>query len=133
MIKRRMSPAVQGSRVNHGTRCHRCFDALLVKLNPRERDDITGLFDARDVAALASVGFAPEDLGDPAWRLRMNRGERVPTQDLAETLVGQGHCGMVVRSFAKGARADSANVVLWSWGQGTAASLELVDDDGRLG
>ncbi|WP_425053890.1 RES family NAD+ phosphorylase [Psychromarinibacter sp. S121] len=97
------------------------------------RADISGLFDARDAGALASVGFAPDNLGDPAWRLRMHRGERVPTQDLAETLIGQGHCGMVVRSFARGARADSANVVLWGWGQGTAASLELVDDDGRLG
>ena len=40
------------------------------------RADITGLFDARDAAALASVGFAPEDLGDPA-----SGAERVQADD----------------------------------------------------
>lgn len=94
--------------------------------------EATGLFDARDPDALARYGMTAEALADPGWRLRMHRGEEVPTQALAERLIADGHCGMAVPSFAKGARGGSLNVVLWHWGQGTAAALRVIDDDGRL-
>jgi len=93
---------------------------------------VTGLADATDPAVLAPHGLAPPDLADPGWRLRMHRNEPVPTQALADALIELGHPGMTVRSFAKGARAGSANIVLWTWGVGTQARLTLVDDDGRL-
>ncbi len=93
---------------------------------------ITGLFDARDVAALAQYDMTPEALGDPAWQLKMQRGDGVATQDMAEALIAAGHTGALVPSFARGARAGACNIVLWSWGDGTGAHLSVVDDEGRL-
>ena len=69
-------------------------------------------------------------LADPGWRLAMRQGRAVPTQDLPERLIAAGLKGMVVRSFARSADAGALNVVLWAW---EAASLRLVDDEGRLG
>jgi RES domain-containing protein len=93
---------------------------------------ITGLFDARDAAQVAQYRTTPDALADPAWQLRMQRGEAVPTQDLAEALIAAGHPGALVPSYARGARAGACNIVLWHWGEDTGAQLALVDDEGRL-
>lgn len=93
---------------------------------------ITSLFDARDPAALSLFGMDLDALADPAWQLKMQRGEAVKTQDFAEALIAAGHAGALVPSFARGARAGACNIVLWHWGDGTAARLKLIDDEGRL-
>lgn len=95
--------------------------------------EITGLFDARDAGALAGEGLAPRDLADPGWRLRMHQGAPVPTQDLAERLIARGHCGMMVPSYARGARPGRLNIVLWRWKGTPAVHLRAIDDDHRLG
>lgn len=95
------------------------------------RADIGPVFDTRDASALAARDLTPELLADPGWRARMNRGEPVPTQDLARTLIAEGFAGLLVRSFARGARPDDLNLVLWRWTP-PDARLELVDDEGRL-
>ena len=91
--------------------------------------DIAPLVDGRDAAALAPFGCKPPDLTDPAWRDRMLRREAVPTQELAEAALGEGYAGILVPSFARGARPDAINLVLWRWDD----ALTLVDDDNRLG
>lgn len=53
----------------------------------------------------------------------------MPTQDLAEAAISKGFAGIIVPSFARGARADALNLVLWRWD----AMLSLIDDDNRLG
>lgn len=95
--------------------------------------EITGLADVRDPELLTRYGMTQTTLADPAWRLRMQRGEAVPTQDLAEALIAAGHPGMAVPSFARGARHNSLNIILWEWGPNSAAQLRLVDDETRLG
>ena len=37
-----------------------------------------------------------------------------------------------VTSFAKGARGEDLNIVLWDWGTTLPAKLVLIDDEGRL-
>ncbi len=96
------------------------------------RAEITGLFDARDREALARYRMTPDGLADPAWLLKMRQGQGVPTQDLAAALIAAGHSGMAVPSYAKGARAGALNIVLWRWGPGTPAGLDVIDDEGRL-
>ncbi|MFD0860447.1 RES family NAD+ phosphorylase [Roseovarius aquimarinus] len=96
------------------------------------RAEITGLFDAGDAAQLALFRMTQAGLADPGWQLKMHKGEAVPTQDLAEALVAAGYPGAVVPSFARGARPGARNIVLWCWGEETAARLVLVDDEGRL-
>lgn len=93
---------------------------------------ITGLFDACDTRALAQYNMTPEALADLAWQLKMQRGEAVATQDFAEALIAAGHAGVLVPSYARGARPGAKNIVLWVWGEDGGARLRVVDDDGRL-
>lgn len=96
------------------------------------RARLDALFDTRDAAALKGFGLMPEALADPAWRMRMNAGEPVPTQQLAATLAGAGHSGLLVSSFARGAPSDGLNLVLWRWNTAHDDMLEVVDDERRL-
>lgn len=91
--------------------------------------DIGPLLDGRDTAALQPFYVAPAALSDPSWRDKMLSGQSVPTQDLAEAAIGKGYAGIVVPSYARGASADSLNLVLWVWD----GRITLVDDDDRLG
>ena len=94
--------------------------------------EIENLFDTRDPAALAMQSANVATLADPAWRLKMLSREPVPTHELSEKLIARGHPGMIVRSFAPGTGENDLNIVLWKWGENTAARLRLVDDEGRL-
>jgi RES domain-containing protein len=57
---------------------------------------------------------------------------KAPTQILAEKLIADGYAGLQVPSFAKGARGEDLNMVLWVWGTKLPAKLVLIDDEGRL-
>ena len=96
------------------------------------RADLAPLLDGRDARALASWGMTPEDPADPDWRGRMLLGGPVPTQDLAARLAAEGHVGLIVPSYARGATTADVNVVLWRWNTGDGDALMVVDDDGRL-
>jgi len=93
------------------------------------RADIGPLADGTDPALLAEQGLPADALADPAWQERMLRGGPVPTQDLAERLIGTGWAGLIVPSYARGAPTQARNLVLWEWD----GHLNLVDDEGRLG
>lgn len=96
------------------------------------RADIGPVFDSRDTGALAERRMTPAALSDPGWRLRMIEGEAVPTQDFAEGLIADGFAGLLVRSFAAGARDTQLNLVLWRWNSSEEDRFELVDDQDRL-
>jgi RES domain-containing protein len=96
------------------------------------RAEIAPVFDTRDTGQLASFGVTKEMLADPGWRLAMLEGRRVPTQDFARDLIAEGYSGLLVRSFAKGAVDADFNLVLWNWSS-EWCSLEVIDDEGRLG
>jgi RES domain-containing protein len=68
-------------------------------------------------------------LGADDWQRRMDAEGTAPTQDLAETLITAGATGLLVPSFAPGARPEDLNLVLWSW---TADTLRVIDDEKRL-
>ena len=91
--------------------------------------DVEPLLDGRSAEALAPFGIAVAALADPAWRDRMLARRPVPTQELAEAAIGQGFIGILVPSYARGARPDALNAVLWRWD----GRLRLVDDTNRLG
>ncbi|KPQ13067.1 MAG: hypothetical protein HLUCCO18_18505 [Rhodobacteraceae bacterium HLUCCO18] len=95
------------------------------------RADIAPVFDTREAAQLAAYGINNEMLADPGWRLAMLEGQRVPTQDFASNLIAAGYAGLLVRSFAKGARDADLNLVLWNWCS-ERCSLDVIDDEGRL-
>lgn len=94
------------------------------------RADITPIFDGTDAAALAAFDMTPALLADPGWRIGL---QPAPTQRFAQALRRAGLAGILVPSYAKGAVAQSRNVVLWDWGNARPAFLQVVDDEGRLG
>ena len=94
--------------------------------------DITPIFDATDSDALSNYGMTPADLDADDWRMRMRAEGKAPTQILAERLIADGYAGLRVPSFAKGARGEDLNMVLWVWGSTLPAKLVLIDDEGRL-
>lgn len=94
--------------------------------------DLGPVFDGRDRAGLDRYGINAATLTDPGWRAAMLDGRPVPTQDFAQTLIAQGHVGLLVPSFAKGAGARDLNLVLWQWADKTA-QLSVIDDENRLG
>lgn len=89
------------------------------------------IFDTRDHDALKRYGMNADTLADPGWRMKMLRGERVPTQELANDLIADGFAGLLVRSFARGASMADLNIVLWVW-SGEGRDLRVVDDEDRL-
>ncbi|WP_422071080.1 RES family NAD+ phosphorylase [Tranquillimonas rosea] len=97
------------------------------------RARFAAIFDTGDSAALAAHGMSAVTLADPGWRDRMRTDGTAPTQTFALTLIAQGYSGLLVPSFARGARPDQLNLVLWHWGATDDAWLEVVDDEGRLG
>lgn len=93
--------------------------------------DLGPIFDTRNVESLTRYDVTDAMLADPAWRMKMLEGNKVPTQDLARALIRDGFAGLLIRSFAKGATPGDFNIVLWSW-TGEGCSLAVVDDEGRL-
>lgn len=94
--------------------------------------DIERVFDGRDEEALLAEGMDAAALADDSWRDQMRAAGVATTQDFARRLITLGYHGLLVRSFAPGAKADHLNLVLWTWGDGPPARLTLVDDEGRL-
>jgi RES domain-containing protein len=47
--------------------------------------------------------------------------------------MSNGYNGLLIRSFAPGAKEDDLNLVLWRWGDAPPARLILIDDESRLG
>lgn len=94
--------------------------------------EIAAIFDTRDPAAFAPYALDSADLADPGWRDRMKTDGEAPTQAFARRLSADGFHGLLVRSFARGAREDDLNLVLWHWGDDAPARLRLIDDEGRL-
>lgn len=95
------------------------------------RANLRPLFDARATANLEAYDMTADALAAPDWRARMLAGAPVPTQDLAERLIGEGYAGLLLRSYARGADTADLNLVLWRC-EGEGASLDVIDDEGRL-
>ena len=94
--------------------------------------DAGPLFDGRDAHQLSSLGFRPSDLADPDWEGLMLDGQ-VPVQHhFVADVRAAGHVGVVVPSFAHGARAEDANLVFWEWADTGGSTVTVIDAEGRL-
>ncbi|MGB3723390.1 MAG: RES domain-containing protein [Pacificimonas sp.] len=87
-------------------------------------DPYTFLFlkvDSADIADLTDpgvrdiFGIADEDIACPNWEDEMTRGSEPASHSLALRLIDLSYAGIVVPSFAKGARSDDLNLVMWTW------------------
>lgn len=94
--------------------------------------EIERVFDTRDAAALAAEGMDDDALADAGWRDQMKAQGEARTQAFARRLAEAGYQGLLVRSFARGARMDDMNLVLFAWSAGPPSRLTLIDDEQRL-
>lgn len=90
------------------------------------------VFDCRNETSLAAEGMDADRLAARTWRDEMISNGEAATQRFARRLMEAGRHGLLVRSFAPGAKVDDLNLVLWRWGQDGPARLSLIDDENRL-
>lgn len=91
-------------------------------------EDIVDLTDSRELRRLR---IKPRDLAC-GWKAMAERGQTPPTWSLAKRLIDAGVAGVLVPSFAKGAREADRNLVLWDWADTPPHCLEVIDIEGRL-
>ena len=94
--------------------------------------DAEPIFDSLNKTQCAEHDVADSDLLCPDWRTVMYGGAVPALQALADRLIASGFVGMLVRSFAAGARREDVNLVFWRWGDRRPSRIVVVDDQGRL-
>lgn len=67
-----------------------------------------------------------------SWAEDMAVGREPASWKIAKRLIGEGTSGIIVPSFARGARPDMHNVVLWKWGPDLPHRVLVHDPSGRL-
>lgn len=87
-----------------------------------------------DVDVEGIVDFRADPVADMdcAWRYEVANGREPTSWRLARRLIASGNAGLIVPSFAPGARADMANLVLWRWGPDLPHRVVVHDPSGRL-
>ena len=83
--------------------------------------DVDDLVDLRSEAGRSTEGIDLATMGC-AWAYERASGRQPPSWSIAEMLIARDVAGVLVPSFANGARPDMANLVLWRLGSDPAAS-----------
>lgn len=93
--------------------------------------DVEDIVDLRDDAGRAAAGVVLDDLAC-AWAYDLTQRRKPASWRVAETLIAAGAAGILVPSFATGARPGMDNLVLWRWGADLPHQVTVHDPDGRL-
>lgn len=93
--------------------------------------DVADLVDLRSEAGRAEAGVALADMAC-AWAWDRASGRTPTSWGIARSLIAGGAAGILTPSFARGARADMANLVLWTWGPALPHRVTVHDPGGRL-
>ena len=93
--------------------------------------DVDNLVDLRTDADRAAAAIRLADMSCP-WAYDLATGRRPASWIIADSLIAAGAAGVLTPSFATGARADMANLVLWRWGASPPHKVEVHDPSGRL-
>jgi RES domain-containing protein len=88
------------------------------------------LADLTDADLLAGAGVNTDDLGS-AWMLELSEGKRPGSWQVHDKLV-ETWSGAWVPSFARNARSNFRNIVLWRWNTGPADTVSIFDPNSRL-
>jgi RES domain-containing protein len=106
----------------------RKFDPLTLCSYDVDCEDVADLTSERERSVLS---LAAADLAC-AWKLLADESKPVPSWVVAERLLRAGRAGILVRSFAPGAREADVNLVLWHWGDRRPHRVTLHDPERRL-
>lgn len=93
--------------------------------------DVEDLLDLRTDAERTAAGVALDELFCQ-WELDLAEGRDPASWTVAKRLIAAGAAGILVPSFATGARPDMANLVLWKWGPDLPHRVTVYDPSGRL-
>lgn len=93
--------------------------------------DCADVVDASTQTARKAAGIAMDELSAP-WALDRVEGRMPGSWKLARRLIDAGHCGLLYPSFARAARPDMRNLVLWRWSSGLPCRVDVHDPSGRL-
>lgn len=93
--------------------------------------DVDDLIDLRTDASRAAEGISLAEMAC-AWAYDRADGRTPASWDISRSLIAKGATGILTPSFATGARADQANLVLWRWGPSLPHKVEVHDPSGRL-
>jgi RES domain-containing protein len=93
--------------------------------------------DCDDLADLRTEGgrqLHSVDFNDMAcaWFSLAAAGTASPSWQVAQRLMGEGFAGVLVPSFAVGARSDWANLVLWQWSDRPPHRITVYDPHQQL-
>ncbi|MDB5547930.1 MAG: hypothetical protein JWP21_1377 [Tardiphaga sp.] len=93
--------------------------------------DVDDLIDLRTESACESASVKSSDLAC-GWAMDMAAGIKPASWSIAERLIAAGAAGILVPSFARGARQDMINLVLWRWSPTRPHRVTVHDPSGRL-
>jgi RES domain-containing protein len=114
------------AEMTHGF-AHR-LDPLTICSYQVDVDDVVDLTDDHgrkaNRVALAALSCA--------WADDVANGRYPASWSIADRLIARGNAGVLVPSFARGARPDMTNLVLWKWGSALPHHVEVYDPSGRL-
>jgi RES domain-containing protein len=120
--------SVEGMFVEMGHGFARRFDPLTVCSYEVDIEDVV---DLRGDAARAAAGVALAGMAC-GWMADRAAGREPASWAIARSLIADGAAGILVPSFANGARQDMANLVLWRWGSSLPHRVTVHDPSGRL-
>lgn len=93
--------------------------------------DVDDIVDLRAETARDTFGIRHADLAC-GWATDMASGRKPASWDVADRFIAGGAAGILVPSFARGARSDMVNLVLWRWGPKRPHRVMVHDPAGRL-
>ena len=93
--------------------------------------DVADVVDLRHPDSRLAAGVTLDALACP-WALDRAEGRTPASYRIAATLMEAGTAAILVPSFANGAKADAANLVLWHWGDTPPHKVTVFDPSGRL-
>jgi RES domain-containing protein len=67
-----------------------------------------------------------------AWATMFAEGRRLTSWSIHDRLRPRGVAGILVPSFAPGAKPEDRNLVLWDWGPDLPHKVDVFDPSGRL-
>lgn len=119
---------VEGMFAEMGHGFARRFDPLTICAYAADMADVV---DLRTEALCTAASVASADLAC-AWAYELAMSHDPASWRVARLLIFQGAAGVLVPSFATGARADAANLVLWRWGPDLPHQLTVHDPREKL-
>jgi RES domain-containing protein len=93
--------------------------------------DAEGIADLTTEADRAAEGISLDELSCP-WALDHAENRTPASWTVHRRLTAKGYGGILVPSFARGARPDMTNLVLWDWGTAPPRSVIVFDPNRRL-